>query len=234
MEAHMRIAALAAILSVALPASVYGQAPSDQVPISFVANMNPQTLHTNLAAAGSGVLGGRSNASVLGIDSVVNWSSYFYFPGVDSNGNLQFTWQYTMVGNAPFGQGGEDQRGESTTVGAPVIPVNLDLRNFDGSPRFVGGKRLFSDATQFVTPVLNSPVFSNTFYTSSNGPTQFTDAVQRAEFFHKADDAWPTLLRPRVAPARTLTLKRGTYLFALNNDGSCCAFVLIDENAFVN
>jgi hypothetical protein len=230
----MRLTALAALLFVAVPASVYGQAPSDQVPISFVANMNPHTIHTNLAAAGGGVLGGRSNASVLGIDSVVNWSSYFYFPGVDSNGNLQFTWQYTMVGNAPFGQRDDDERGETTTIGAPVIPVNLDLRNADGTPRFVGGKRLFSDATQFVTPVLNSPVFSDTFYTSSNRPTQFTDAVQRAEFFHKADDSWHTLLRPRVERVRTLTLLRGTYVFALNTDGSCCAFVLIDVNAFVN
>jgi hypothetical protein len=230
----MRFAALAAILCVALPASVSGQAPSDQVPISFVANMNPHTLHTKLAADGGGVLGVRSNASVLGIDSVVNWSSYFYLPGVDSFGNLQFTWQYTMVGNAPFGQNGEDERGETTTIGAPVIPVNLDLRNADGSPRFVNGKRLFSDATQFVTPILNSPVFSDTFYTSSNSPTQFTDAVQRAEFFHKADDQWHTVLRPRVGSARTLTLIGGTYRFALNPDGTCCFFVLIDENAFVN
>ena len=230
----MRIAALAAVLFFALPAVVFGQAPSDQVPISFVAHMNPHALHTKLAAAGGGVLGGRSNASLLGIDSVVNWSSYFYYPGVDSNGFSQFTWEYTMVGNAPFGQGGEDEQGETTTVGAPVVAVNVDLRNADGRPRFVNGKRLISDATQFVKPVLNSPVFSNTFYTSSDGPTQFTDAIQRAEFFHQSDDQWHTELRPRVGPARTLTLRKGTYFFALNNDGSCCAFVLIDENAFLN
>jgi hypothetical protein len=230
----MRFAALAVILFVALPVSVYGQAPSDQVPSSFVTNLNPHALHTKLAAAGGGVLGGRSNASVLGVDSIVNWSSYFYFPGVDSNGFPQFTWQYTMAGNAPFGQGGEDEEGETTKIGAPVIPVNLDLRNFDGTPRFVNGKRLFSDATRFVTPVLNSPVFSNTFYTSSNEPTQFTDAIQRAEFFHQSDDQWHTLLRPRVGPARTLTLIRGTYRFALNADGSCCRFVLIDINTFIN
>jgi hypothetical protein len=230
----MRFAALAAILFVALPVSVYGQAPSDQVPSSFVTNMKPHALHTKLAAAGGGVLGGRSNASLLGIDSIVNWSSYFYFPGVDSNGFPQFTWQYTMVGNAPFGLDGEDEEGETTKIGAPVIPVNLDLRNKDGSPRFFNGKRLFSDATQFVTPVLNSPVFSNTFYTSSNEPTQFTDAVQRAEFFHQSDDQWHTLLRPRVGPARTLTLIRGTYRFALNANGSCCRFVLIDINTFIN
>jgi hypothetical protein len=140
-----------------------------------------------------------------------------------------------MVGHAPFGQGDDpDWQGETTTVGAPVIPVNLDLRNADGSPRFVNGKRLFSDATQFVTPVLNSPVFSKTFYSSSEIPTQFTDAVSRAEFFHKSDDEWHTLLRPRVGSARTLVLIKGSYFFALNADGSCCAFVLIDEGAFVN
>jgi hypothetical protein len=100
-------------------------------------------------------------------------------------------------------------------------PVNLDLRNADGTPRLVGGNRLFSDATQFVIPVLNSPAFSDTFYTSSKRPTQFTDAVQRAEFLHQAGASWHTLLRD-------------TYSFALNPDGSCCALVLIDVNAFVN
>jgi hypothetical protein len=79
-----------------------------------------------------------------------------------------------------------------------------------------------------VAPVLSSPVFSKTFYTSSDTPTQYTDAIQRAEFIHKADPEWHTLLRPRVGTPRTIVLIRGTYRFALNADGSCCAFVLID------
>jgi hypothetical protein len=68
-------------------------------------------------------------------------------------------------------------------IGAPIVAVSLDLRNFDGSPRFVGGQRLFSDATRFVAPVLSSPIFCKTFYSSSQPPTPSTDAVQRAEFF---------------------------------------------------
>ena len=140
-----------------------------------------------------------------------------------------------MVGNTPFSQGHDDDwRGETTWIGAPIVAVSLDLRNFDGSPRFVGGQRLFSDATRFVAPVLSSPAFSKTFYSSSQTPTQFTDAVQRAEFFHKADDDWHTMLRARVATPRTMVLIRGTYRFALNADGSCCAYVLIDEGAFIN
>ena len=231
----MRIAVFAALLFVAVPASVRGQGmETDQVPISFTLNANPHTFHSN-TAAGGGVLGNRSNGSVLGIDSLPNWSSYFYFPGVDSNGNPQFTWQYTMVGNAPFGQGNDDEgQGKTTQVGAPIVAVNLDLRNFDGSPRFVNGKRLFSDATQFVAPVLSSPVFSKSFYSSSEIPTQLTDAIQRAEFINKANEDWHTVLKSRVETTRTMVLIRGTYRFALKADGTCCAFVLIDLGTFIH
>jgi hypothetical protein len=163
-----------------------------------------------------------------------NWSSYFYYPGVDRHGFPQFTWQYTMVDRAPFGTDESEESAETTEIRAPVVPVSLDLRNFDGSPRFVGGKRLFSDATQYVSPVLSSPVFSKTFYGSSGIPTQFTDAIQRAEFFNKAASEWHTLLRSSVATPRTMVLVRGTYRFALNADGTCCAIVLIDEGTFIN
>jgi hypothetical protein len=111
-----------------------------------------------LAALGGGVLGQRANGNVLGVDSLPNWSSYFYEPGLDTNGFVQFTWPYTMVGRSPFDRG-DDERGDrgdrgdrsgTTTIGAPIVPVNLDLRNADGTPRFVNGTRLFSDATQYV------------------------------------------------------------------------------------
>jgi len=181
------------------------------------------------------VLGKHSSGAVLGIDSATNWSSYFYEPGFDSFGGTQFTWGYTMVGHAPFGKGqDQDCFGETTRIGAPIVPVNLDLRNADGSPRIVNGQRLYSDATQFVPFVLASPVFSNATYDSSERPTQFTDAIQRAEFFHMSDDDWHTILKPRVATPRTMVLLKGTHQFGLNADGSCCLFVLIDENTFGN
>jgi hypothetical protein len=238
----MRNAVLVALMCGALPVCVFAQGgmQSDQLSPSFTLSANPHTLHAGSNAAGGGKLGNRSNSSLLGIDSLPNWSSYFYYPGVDGSGNLQFTWDYTMVGNSPLGQGNQGQgnkgnsNGESTNIGAPIVPVNLDLRNFDGSPRFVNGKRLYSDATQYVAPVLSSPIFSNTFYSSSNEPTQFTDAIQRAEFIHKADEQWHTLLKPRVVTARTMVLIRGTYRYALNADDTCCAYVLIDINTFVN
>ena len=233
----MRDFVLLALVCVAMPVCAFAQAgmQDDQLPRNFTLSSNPHTLHAGSNTAGGGKLGSSSNGSVLGIDSIVNWSSYFYYPGLDGNGNLQFTWDYTMVGHAPFGQGDEqDWDGETTKIPSPIVPVNLDLRNYDGSPRFVNGQRLYSDATRYVKPVLSSPVFSDSFYGSSDSPTQFTDAVQRAEFIHQSDEQWHTLLRPSVQTPRTMVLKRGTYRFVLNTDGTCCAYVLIDINTFQN
>src|ERR1700730_10161036 len=77
----------------------------DQVSDGFALDFKAGTLRSDLAAAGSGGLGRRSNGSLLGVDSLSNFSSYFYFPGViDRFGDPQFTWPYTMVGRAPFGR----------------------------------------------------------------------------------------------------------------------------------
>jgi hypothetical protein len=84
----------------------------------------------------------------------------------------------------------------------------------------------------YITAVFNSPVFQNAEYTSSDIPTQFTDAVQRASFYGVMAQDWHTLLRPSVKRERTMAIPRGAYRFALNKDGSCCAFVLVDINVF--
>jgi hypothetical protein len=82
--------------------------------------------------------------------------------------------------------------------------------------------------------VLNSPVFQNFDYTSSDVPTQFIDAVQRASFYGVMQQDWHTLLRPSVKTERTIAVPRGSYRFSLKKDGTCCAFVLIDINTFAN
>jgi hypothetical protein len=132
-----------------------------------------------------------------------------------------------MVGNSP-------RKGGTTRINAPIVPVVLELLDSDGTLRVVNGQKLRYDPTPFVNPVLKSPVFANSTYTSSNVPTQVTDAVQRAEFFNVMKQNWHTLLAPSVKRKRTMRVPHGTYLFALNGDGSCCAFVLIEANAFVN
>ncbi len=200
---------------------------SDQVTKDFVSKARHQS---GKIAAHNHLSQGSPHAGIPNIDSVVNFSGQYIADGFDFFNNPNKHWDFNMVGNRP-------EHGGTTTINAPIVPVSLDLRNADGSPRFVNGQRLFYDATQFVQPVLNSPIFQNATYSSSNVPTQFVDAVQKAEFYDKAKPDWHTLLAPSVKPGRTMVLNKGTYLFALNDDGTCCAFVLVDfftfETAFL-
>jgi hypothetical protein len=181
------------------------------------------------AVAPRGHRNGQAHArfGIPDIDSLVNFNKHFQANGIDAFGNPQHIWYYNMIGNPP-------EMGRTTTLNAPVVPVILDLRNFDGSPRFVNGQPLISSPAPFVTPTMNSPVFQNSTFDSSSVPTQISDAVQRAEFFNSAKSDWHTLLAPAVKTTRTMVLLRGTYRFALNADGTCCFFVEIDINTFVN
>lgn len=160
-------------------------------------------------------------ASLQGIDSVVNFVQSFNANGVDANGNPQNLWSFAMVGNSP-------EQGGTTHISAPVIPVSLNLLNPDGSVF------LHYDVTPFIQPSLLSPVFSPTHFSTSAASTQFTDAIQRAEFFSVIDQGWHTLLVSSLKTARTMSVPAGSYRFALNPDGSCCFFVLVDANSFSN
>ena len=235
----MKSKLLTALVFAALPMTLMAQStPDDQVPLSFATSAKPQTLHIgalNSASGTGGVLGRTSNGGVLGIDTVPNWSSYFYLPGYASQGfgfYPQWTWQYTMMGHSPLSNGDQpDWQGHTSRIGAPIVPVTLDLRNYDGSPRYFNGVRMILDPSQYVQPLLQSPIFSSTFYDSSEEPTQFTDAVQRAEFVKKTSDDWHTLLKPRVVTPRTIVLIRGTYRFAVYADNTL-AYVLVDSGVF--
>ena len=230
-----RLLASGAALLITLGASAWLPAQeSDQVTVEFLAGAKG-TLHLDAASARAlGAAGSKAGAAGLatinkagipGIDSLVNFNGAFNAPGYDSFGNPNTHWLYNMVGTSP-------NTDKTTTIHAPLIPVSLDLRNFDGSPRYVNGQRLYSDATQFVKPVLGSPLFKNAHFSSSEKPTQINDAIQRAEFGDHAEDNWHTMLKPRVGRPLVMKLIRGTYLFALNPDGSCCAYVMIDAGTF--
>lgn len=231
----MQFKLLTALLFAALPLVVSAQGtPSDQVPLNYAKSAKPHTARL-AAAGGGGVLGKSSNNGVLGIETVPNWSSYFYLPGAVPYGAgyyPQYTWQYAMVGHSPLDKGERDDWENYTTkIGAPIIPVVIDLRNADGSPRYLNGVRLILDPSAYVQPLLKSPIFSKTFYDSSAEPTQFNDAIQRAEFIHKANQDWHTILKPRVVTTRTMVLIRGTYKFATYSDGTL-AYVLVDDAVF--
>ncbi|HXN33306.1 MAG TPA: hypothetical protein VN894_15650 [Polyangiaceae bacterium] len=161
----------------------------------------------------------RQNA-ITGVDSLVNFVGTFKADGVDPNGTPKSEWTYAMVGTAP-------EHGGITILDAPIVPVSLDLLGADGSLFF------HLDVTPFVIPTLLSPVFAPFRWSSSPFPTQYTDAVQRAEFFSKMRPSWHTLLLPRIVEPRTVTLQATSYVAVANDDGTCCAAVLVDENAFL-
>ncbi|HEU5370658.1 MAG TPA: hypothetical protein VFU69_19450 [Ktedonobacterales bacterium] len=156
-----------------------------------------------------------------GLDSIPNFCGQFTVPGFDNNGNPRNVWEWNMVGNAPQSSGPG-----TTTFNAPIIPVAVQGLNPDGSVAFT------YDPTQFVKPELQSPVFSDTKFTSSDKPTQYTDAIQRAEFFNQAKSNWHTMLNPQVKPELTMKLPAGSYVAFANSDGTCCLAVLVDINVF--
>jgi hypothetical protein len=231
-----------AVLAFAFAISTRAQVQDDDViSPAQLAGMGVKFTHVGPPTAKNGMAHARFG--IPNIDSVPNFNGQYFTDGQDPNGNPQRRWFFNTLGNPP-------EMGGTTTINAPIIPVSIDLRNADGSERFVkivsgsvvtctnppgpGCKRLLFDPTPFIQPILDSPVFSNANYSSSGVPTQFVDAVQRAEYFDRAKPDWHTLLAPTVKTTRTMTLIRGSYRFAVNRDGSCCFFVLVDLGTFGN
>jgi len=248
----VRASLVVCLVALASGISVQAQDP-DQVTAADVAGQSLKFTRVNPKGMGQTGTDQATLPGIPGIDSVPNFSGAYSTPGVDSNGKPQSNWLFNTLGNAPA-------KGGTTTLNAPIVPVSLDLRNADGSPRFVrvvngkaitcgtptepGCQRLFFDPTPFIPRILESPVFSNSNYDSSAAPTQFADAVARAEYQGAPDD-WHTLLAPSVKTMQTMVINQDptcgigngkgghcNYKYAVNPDGSCCFFVLIDVNTF--
>ncbi|MFI5274824.1 MAG: hypothetical protein ACHQ4H_17475 [Ktedonobacterales bacterium] len=221
------IVSIAAILAATFffkTAATQAAAPNPyQVTIGALKNAHPQFASLGAKGPEAKKAHPQNSTCVAGLDTITNFCGQYTVAGVDSHGAANSTWFYNMVGNAP------QQTGPGTTTfDAPIIPVAIQLLNADGTVA------LTYDPLQFVRPVLNSPVFSTTKYSSGPKPTQFTDALQRAEFFNQAKNSWHTMLDPRVKTERTMKIPAGSYQFALNADGSCCLFVLVDSGVFQN
>ncbi|HLK07238.1 MAG TPA: hypothetical protein VKV30_04845 [Candidatus Angelobacter sp.] len=167
--------------------------------------------------------------AVPNVISVPNFTRSFTVNGM--------TFPYTMVGNDP-------SLGHITTIPTKILAVSLRLLNADGT--------VFDtvDATPFVQPTLNSPEFQRFKYehdATSGIPaesTQFSDAVQRAEFFSSMDPNWHTELAPSVVDHITITVPkfvtvrfRGQNVQAINYQSGLAAdghrFVLM-FNLFFN
>jgi hypothetical protein len=162
---------------------------------------------------------------IPGLDSISNWDDSFTAPGFGPTGAPQSSWFLNTVGNPPSTRG-------TTTFNAPVVPVIVSLRNPDGSQAFLpNGQPLIENPLKDVAPVLHSPIFQRTRYSSSTSATQFTDAIQRAEYWGQEQKNWHTELSPTVKTTRVLDVPAGSWQVGLNQDGSL-RFILIDEAAF--
>jgi hypothetical protein len=161
---------------------------------------------------------------ITGIEGVSNFCTTFSEPGFDANGKRNNTWITNILGTPP-------QAGGTTAIDAPVIPVKVLLLNADGTTAFS------INPSKDVDPTLNSPVFSNSNYNSSPGtPTQFGDAVQRAEFFNQTspkNPPWHTLLVPSLKPMVTMTIPSGKWFVGLDSKGKV-VFTLVDATTFQN
>ena len=82
------------------------------------------------------------------IDSIPTFSGEFRAPGVGPQGEQRSHWFYTIAGGFP-GVGG------TTEFDAPIVPVSLDLLDWNKSVRVVNGHKLHYSVKPFVEPVLN-------------------------------------------------------------------------------
>jgi hypothetical protein len=220
MSLASRCAALCGAVLIAATATAFAAAPADQVDASFLAGkkLRMDAIAPDLKGFGP---------AVPNVDTIANFQGTFNAPGQDSNGNLAYRWPYEMLGKSPTAGG-------TTEIAAPIIPVSIRLLDANGQQRYLNGQKLYYDGTQYLGNTLRSPLFSRAWFTSSSEPTQYTDAVQRAEFWSVMRQDWHTVLAPRVERPRVMSVPYGSYYFAVNADGSCCQFVLIDYNAFVS
>ena len=181
-----------------------------------------------------------ASSGVPGIDSLQNWTGQFTSPGFDSNSNPQSVWPYAMVGSAP-------ESNRTSVIPNPIIPVTIKLLDASGhvatDPNT--GALLVLKVTPAITDaVLHSPLLEPVQFTSGFG--QFNDQMQRAEFWNRIqhegpqdshDDnnqGWHNVLNPSLKTTRSMSIPYGYGYYALNNDGTCCAYMLLDGNTFGN
>jgi hypothetical protein len=174
-------------------------------------------------------------ASNPGVDTLTFFSDTFTTPGFDHAGNPNSVWSYEMVGRAP-------ERGGTTILPAPVIPVVVDLLGPDGKVASFHGHPLTFDGRQFVQPVLRSPIFQRFPFFAGN--TQFNDALMRTQFadrIHRGhgdadrddDNGYHVLLDPDVKTARRMQIPFGKFFFFTDANG-VPEGALVDAQTFVN
>jgi len=147
------------------------------------------------------------------VNSVPNFMSSFTFGGT--------TYPYTMVGDDP-------KHGGSTHVPTSLVTIQLFFDEYADQ----NGNNIVIDALTVAPQFLSGPNFETAAY--GTGTTQFSDSVQRAEFFNVMKPGWHTLInRPRMLPSVQIEVPFGLSLVFQAGQGGPF-FALIDDGFFVS
>jgi len=168
--------------------------------------VNRLSASTNAAMANEA----SGSAQTVQIRTVPHFSSSFTFQGQ--------TFPFTMVGHRP-------QAGGTTRVDTAYVPISFVFDEFVDA----NGNNIVIDANAITGEILGSPDFVRSQFTTGN--TQFSDAIQRAEFFgvlrqsdrdgDEDDESWHTLLeRPRILTPVTVEVPFGSSIVFQLADGS--------------
>lgn len=126
-----------------------------------------------------------AGGTIAGLNTVPTFSGAFAAqngPTTDDPFPLGNVFPFIMVGNEPIAGG-------TTTIPTKITEVSLTLLNADGSVNTtVNFTKTFDDV------MTDSPNYAVATYDSSQTPTQFADAVQRASFFFTSKPNWHTRL----------------------------------------
>jgi hypothetical protein len=137
-----------------------------------------------------------------------------------------FAWQgnaypYTMVGSKP-------QLGGTTEIPAQIVPISMFFEEFADE----GGSPVVLDPASVLPRVQSSPNFHIAQY--ATGPTQFADAVQRAEFNRSAGPEWHTLLgQPVILKPVRIAVPRGAAK-VYRNRSTGVMYAIVDTNFFIS
>ena len=146
-------------------------------------------------------------------NSVPNFTNSFTFGGT--------VFPYTMVGRDP-------RKGDSTHVNTALVTIRFFFDEFADQ----NGRNLVIDAASVLQPIVSGPNFENAAY--GTGTTQFSDAIQRAEFFNVMKSDWHTLIqKPRMLPPVQIEVPFGMSLVFQAGPGGP-VFALIDQGFFIS
>lgn len=161
------------------------------------ANVNPSGGGSSASSPAVSPAAGGAGGTLPGLETVPTFAGAFAAQNGPSLGQV---YPYVMMGKDPLA-------GRTTDIPVQITEVSLHLLKADGTTFADVPYAPFDDLTT------DSPNFANTRYASAPRPTQFADAVQRAEFFHTMAETWHTDLSPvTVVNHITLTVPKNVYV----------------------